>query len=132
MATKNFVLINGGAYGTTCARVGCMPSKVLIQVAEDFHHRHTFSTAGIQGGELLKIDIPTVMRHVRKLRDGFVGKVIKNKIEHLNDKRIDGYAGFVEPDVLKVGQEYIRAKKIIIATGSRPFRVHGKHSDNIF
>ncbi|MBW1995216.1 MAG: FAD-dependent oxidoreductase, partial [Deltaproteobacteria bacterium] len=32
--TDNFVLINGGALGTTCARVGCMPSKVLIQVAD--------------------------------------------------------------------------------------------------
>jgi len=37
--TEDFVIINGGAYGTTCARVGCMPSKVLIQVANDFHRR---------------------------------------------------------------------------------------------
>ena len=36
-AGKTFVLINGGEAGTTCARVGCMPSKALIQVAEDFH-----------------------------------------------------------------------------------------------
>ena len=34
--TDNYVLINGGELGTTCARVGCMPSKVFIQVAEDF------------------------------------------------------------------------------------------------
>ena len=121
LTTKNFVLINGGAYGTTCARVGCMPSKVLIQIAEDFHHRHTFDAVGIQGSEHLKADIPAVMRHVRKLRDGFVGKVIKNKVDRLIDKRIDGYAGFVEPNVLKVGEEYVRAKKIIIATGSKPF-----------
>ena len=36
-AGKTFVLINGGEAGTTCARVGCMPSKALIQVAEDYH-----------------------------------------------------------------------------------------------
>ena len=35
--TDNFVLIDGGELGTTCARVGCMPSKVMIQVADDFH-----------------------------------------------------------------------------------------------
>ena len=32
---KTWVLINGGHTGTTCARVGCMPSKAVIQVAED-------------------------------------------------------------------------------------------------
>ncbi|MCB1882069.1 MAG: FAD-dependent oxidoreductase, partial [Gammaproteobacteria bacterium] len=33
---KRFVLINGGELGTTCARVGCMPSKAMIQAAEDY------------------------------------------------------------------------------------------------
>ena len=32
--TENLVLIEGGVYGTTCARVGCMPSKLLIAAAE--------------------------------------------------------------------------------------------------
>ena len=41
--TDNYVLINGGELGTTCARVGCMPSKVLIQVAEDFHRKSIFA-----------------------------------------------------------------------------------------
>ncbi|MCF8017067.1 MAG: FAD-dependent oxidoreductase, partial [Chromatiaceae bacterium] len=38
-AGKTFVLINGGEPGTTCARVGCMPSKAMIQAAEDYHRR---------------------------------------------------------------------------------------------
>ena len=46
---KSFVLINGGEPGTTCARVGCMPSKVLIQVAGDFHRRNVFNRYGIEG-----------------------------------------------------------------------------------
>ena len=32
--TDSLVLIEGGPYGTTCARVGCMPSKLLIAAAE--------------------------------------------------------------------------------------------------
>ncbi|NLE61066.1 MAG: FAD-dependent oxidoreductase, partial [Planctomycetes bacterium] len=32
--TEDFVLINDGPYGTTCARVGCMPSKALIAAAD--------------------------------------------------------------------------------------------------
>jgi dihydrolipoamide dehydrogenase len=117
--TDNFVLINGGHYGTTCARVGCMPSKVLIQAAEDYHHRHTLSAKGIYGGDKLRIDIPAIMRHVRKLRDGFVGRVTGN-MERLREKCIDGYAEFIEPNVLQVNGEKIKAKKIIIATGTTP------------
>ena len=33
----NVLLIEGGAYGTTCARVGCMPSKLLIAAADAAH-----------------------------------------------------------------------------------------------
>ena len=40
--TDSYVLINGGELGTTCARVGCMPSKVAIQVADDFQRRTIF------------------------------------------------------------------------------------------
>jgi dihydrolipoamide dehydrogenase len=47
--TDNFVLIDGGELGTTCARVGCMPSKALIQVAEDFHRRTLFKREGLEG-----------------------------------------------------------------------------------
>jgi len=40
--TDSVLLIEGHAYGTTCARVGCMPSKLLIAAAEAAHHgRHT-------------------------------------------------------------------------------------------
>ena len=46
---KSFVLINGGEAGTTCARVGCMPSKAIIQVAEDYHRRAIFDRYGIEG-----------------------------------------------------------------------------------
>ena len=35
--TESYLVIDDGPLGTTCARSGCMPSKVLIQVAEDYH-----------------------------------------------------------------------------------------------
>ena len=48
---KSWVLINGGHTGTTCARVGCMPSKAVIQVAEDFYRRKIFNRYGVEGHE---------------------------------------------------------------------------------
>ena len=45
--TENIVLIEGGVYGTTCARVGCMPSKLLIAAAEAAHSVEFASGFGI-------------------------------------------------------------------------------------
>ncbi len=117
--TQNFVIINGGKYGTTCARVGCMPSKVLIQVANDFHRRHVFSKLGIHGGDNLTLNIPEALRHVRSLRDRFVGGVLKT-VKALGEQNIEGYTQFVEPNVVQVGDVTIHATKVIIATGSQP------------
>ena len=55
--TRNFVIINDGSWGTVCARVGCMPSKTLIEAANAFHRRKTFDEFGIRGGEHLTLDI---------------------------------------------------------------------------
>jgi len=118
-ATQDFVIINGGKSGTTCARVGCMPSKVLIQVANDFHRRHVFSNLGIHGGGNLTLSVPEVLRHVRSLRDRFVGGVLKT-VEGLGEHNMEGYAQFVEPNVLQVGSITVQANKVILATGSRP------------
>jgi len=118
-ATQNFVIINGGKYGTTCARVGCMPSKVLIQVANDFHRRHVFFKLGIHGANNLTLSVPVVLRHVRSLRDRFVGGVLKT-VDGLGDHNIEGYTQFVEPNVLQVGGVTVQANKVILATGSRP------------
>lgn len=118
--TDNYVLINGGELGTTCARVGCMPSKVLIQVAEDFHRKSIFDREGIDGGEALSVDVPASMEHVQDLRDVFVDKTLGVTDDMDAEHLIDGYAKFVSNDTIEVNGEQIKAKSIIIATGSAP------------
>jgi len=119
---KSVVVIDGGELGTTCARVGCMPSKVAIQVAEDFHRRQIFSRYGLEGGEHLKLDLNEAMEHVRDLRDTFVDRVLSNSSDKFPEGMlIDSYAHFVEPNLLETDDgQRIRAGAIIIATGSRP------------
>ena len=117
--TDNFVLINSGSEGTTCARVGCMPSKVLIQVANDFHRRHVFTQEGIYGGEHLHVDHSKVLQYVRSLRDAFVQGVMKS-LDEIGDRIIHGHAHFREPTVIEVEQQVICAKRVVIATGSTP------------
>ncbi|NQU65940.1 MAG: dihydrolipoyl dehydrogenase, partial [SAR324 cluster bacterium] len=117
--TDNFLIINHGNYGTTCARVGCMPSKVLIHVANDFHRRNRLEEAGIKGGQSLEVDIPKIMNYVRSLRDYYVASVMEG-ISNSTKHNLEGRARFLEPTVLDVDGQIIRARKIIIATGSRP------------
>jgi dihydrolipoamide dehydrogenase len=118
--TDDFVVIDGGPLGTMCARIGCMPSKVLVQVADDFHRRHALEEEGIAGGEGLALDVGKAMGHVRALRDRFVSAVMENVIDPLADKLIRDHAEFLEPDLLQAGDQRIRARKVVIATGSTP------------
>jgi len=117
--TDNFVVINDGPYGTTCARVGCMPSKALIEAANAFHRRHDFAAFGIHGADQLTVDIPAVLRRVRRLRDGFVAGTLK-ATDALGDRSIPGRARLEGPGTVVVGERRIQASRIIVATGSRP------------
>ena len=122
--TDDFVIVNHGAYGTTCARVGCMPSKALIQAADDYHRRHELETLGIRGGSGLMVDLPAVLQRVRDYRDARVAGVL-GATEKLGERSIAGRARLDGPQRIVVeladgGEEVVEAEQIIIATGTRP------------
>ena len=119
--TDNIVLIEGGKYGTTCARVGCMPSKLLIAAADAAHHAQHTDAFGVSV-EGVKIDGKAVMERVRNERDRFVGFVLES-VEGFDERhRLRGYAKFKDDHTLLVDDHTeIHAKRIVIATGSRPF-----------
>lgn len=117
--TQSFVIINDGPWGTICARVGCMPSKALIEAANAFYHRNTFTEFGIRGADSLVPDIPAVLRRVRRLRDDFVASTVKTT-DDLGERAISGRARLLGPDRLEVNGKKLHARNIIIATGSSP------------
>ncbi|MFP4473129.1 MAG: dihydrolipoyl dehydrogenase [Candidatus Omnitrophota bacterium] len=118
--TDDFVLINEGHYGTTCARVGCMPSKVFIQAANEYHTRFLLEQYGAEDVQNIKIDTALVMKRVRDLRDRFVRSVLKTT-DDLGEKNIQGHARFIEPNVLDIDGRIIRADAVVVAAGSSPF-----------
>ena len=71
------MLIEGGPYGTTCARVGCMPSKLLIAAAEAAHAIERAPGFGVHVDGQLRVDGREVMERVQRERDRFVGFVLK-------------------------------------------------------
>jgi len=114
------VIIEGGPYGTTCARVGCMPSKLLIAAAEAAHGIHRASGFGVHAGPV-RVDGHEVMERVKRERDRFVGFVLEGIETIPAADRLRGYARFVGPNVLQVvNGPRVAARSIVIATGSRP------------
>ena len=118
--TPHVVLIESGPYGTTCARVGCMPSKLLIAAADVAHGIAHAGRFGVQAGEP-RVDGAAVMARVRAERDRFVGFVV-DTVEHWPAAhRLRGHARFVDTHTLAIGDHsLVHASRIVIATGSRP------------
>lgn len=121
---KRAVVIEGGPYGTTCARVGCMPSKLLISAAEAAHMMEVAPGFGVHPGQV-RIDGKAVMERVRRERDRFVGFVLEG-VDNIPDQdKIRGYARFTGPHSLQVGDHTaIEAARTVIATGSTPTMLH--------
>ncbi|MFD1949488.1 dihydrolipoyl dehydrogenase [Sphingomonas arantia] len=134
------VLIEPGPGGTTCARVGCMPSKALIAAGRTAHHARQAAIFGITVGDVT-IDGPAVMDRVRRERDYFVASVMEDVAAIPADRHITGHARFTAPGQLSVdGGPDIAARTIVIATGStpslpellEPVAEHVRTSDTIF
>ncbi len=113
------VMIEGGIGGTTCARVGCMPSKLLIAAGEAAHHAEHASPFGVHA--TVEVDGRAVMDRVRRERDRFVGFVIEGVDAIPEDRKIHGHARFVAPGELEVKGldgtlvRRIRARTVVIA-----------------
>tara|TARA_R110002124_G_scaffold81978_3_gene215533 strand:- start:14295 stop:15713 length:1419 start_codon:yes stop_codon:yes gene_type:complete len=117
--TDDYVVIDSGPLGTTCARVGCMPSKALIQIANDYTLKKVYPLEGIIGADNLSPNYIDILKSVRKKRDRFVNSLLDDMSKWQN-KLINKQASFVDAHILNLGDEKIYAEKIIIATGSKP------------
>ncbi len=135
------VLIEGGPYGTMCARVGCMPSKLLIAASEVANTVAAAAMFGVNPAGGLTIDGRAVMARVRRERDRFAGSMVAATEEIPAEQRLLGHARFIGPNSLQVDDHTrVDARAIVIATGSTPFvpapfdaiRDHVMVSDDVF
>jgi dihydrolipoamide dehydrogenase len=113
------VLIEGGELGTTCARVGCMPSKLLLAAANGLHDARALAPRGIEGTHALEADSARVLDYVRRERDDFVNSVLKEVDALPEGALLRGLAKFESPNELSVGDDMrVTAKRIVIAVGA--------------
>jgi len=135
------VLIEHGPNGTTCARVGCMPSKLLIAAADAAWHVAEAGHFGVRVPAGVRIDGPAELERVRAERDRFVSFVLDSLETIPAEQRLAGRARFVGPTTLQVDDHTrVEAKAVVIATGAsptlpvslQPLREHLLSSDAIF
>ena len=120
-STDDYVMIQHGPYGTTCARVGCMPSKMLITAADHAHEFTQGSAFGINGDG--QVDGKKVLNRIRKDRaEKFVGNVLKQIDKIPEEVKLQGFAKFLSNNQIQVNDDLIiEADKIVLACGTRPY-----------
>lgn len=119
-AGADCVLIERGPGGTTCARVGCMPSKLLIAAASVAQRAREAEPFGIRIGSVA-VDGPAVLSRLRRERDRFVDAVSEAVEKFPEGDRLSGQARFTDGHTLDIdGETRLRFGAAVIATGSSP------------
>jgi dihydrolipoamide dehydrogenase len=115
--------------GGTCLNVGCIPSKAMLHASEYFEAAAGGAMAKMGIKVKPELDLPTMhgqrIDAVKGLTGGIEFLFKKNKIDWLK-----GYAQFTSADTVQVAGKSVRAKNIIVATGSSVTPLPGVAVDN--
>ncbi|MBZ5750337.1 MULTISPECIES: dihydrolipoyl dehydrogenase [Metabacillus] len=116
---KRVAIVEKKKIGGACLNVGCIPSKTLLKHSEMVEEIQKANSWGIKTGELT-IDFPKLMKRkdqvVQTLTSGVEYLLKKNKIT-----LFQGEASITEDLVVSIGNDKIKGRDILLATGSRPF-----------
>jgi len=127
LGLKTACIESRGTLGGTCLNIGCIPSKSLLNLSENFHKAKNFKKIGIETGEI-KLNLSKMMENkdkaVTTLTKGVEFLIKKNKISYFK-----GTGSLKSPSkisIVKDGKETtIITGKTIISTGSEPVSLPG-------
>ncbi|AMG73331.1 dihydrolipoyl dehydrogenase [Sphingopyxis granuli] len=115
--------------GGTCLNVGCIPSKAMLHASEYFEAAAGGAMAKMGIKVKPELDLDTMHGQRKDAVKGLTGGIEflfkKNKVDWLK-----GYAKFTSADTVEVAGKAVRAKNIIIATGSSVTPLPGVEVDN--
>ena len=123
LGKKTACVDSRGTLGGTCLNIGCIPSKNLLNLSENFQKAKNFSKVGIEISDI-KLNLDKLMKNKDKavpvLTKGVEFLFKKNKVSYFK-----GFGSFVSDKKIKIkgsdGKESeIEGENIIIATGSEP------------
>ena len=129
---KTACIESRGSLGGTCLNIGCIPSKSLLNLSEEFHKVKDLSKKGIEIGDV-KLNLSKMMKNKDKavtiLTKGVEFLLKKNKVSYYK-----GFGSFVSKNEILIKDDKnketkIQGEKIIIATGSLPVSLPGINFD---
>ena len=132
LGLKTACIESRGSLGGTCLNVGCIPSKSLLNLSEEFHKVQNLSNKGIEI-DGVKLNLPKMMKSKDKavtiLTKGVEFLLKKNKVTYFK-----GIGSFKTKNEILIKDDknketLIQADKIIIATGSEPVSLPGIELD---
>ncbi len=132
LGLKTACIESRGSLGGTCLNIGCIPSKSLLNLSEEFHKVKNLSNKGIEIGEV-KLNLPKMMKSKDKavsiLTKGVEFLLKKNKVTYLK-----GTGSFKSKNEIiikddKNKETIVQTEKIVIATGSVPVSLPGVNFD---
>ena len=132
LGLKTACIESRGSLGGTCLNIGCIPSKSLLNLSDEYHKVHNLSNKGIEIGEV-KLNLPKMMKSKDKavtvLTKGVEFLFKKNKVTYFK-----GAGSFKSKNEISISDEkknetLIKADKVIIATGSLPVSLPGIEFD---
>ncbi|HEX5452546.1 MAG TPA: FAD-dependent oxidoreductase [Stellaceae bacterium] len=113
------VLIERGRMGGECLNTGCVPSKALLAAAKAAHEIGASRRFGIAAGEKA-VDFAAVHRHVHGVIAAIAPHDSAERFEGLGVEVIHAEVRFIGPREIMAGNRLVRARRIVIATGSEP------------
>jgi len=128
LGLKTACVESRGSLGGTCLNVGCIPSKSLLNLSEEFHKVKNLSNKGIEVGEV-KLNLDKMMKSKEKavtvLTKGVEFLLKKNKVTYYK-----GVGSFKSKNEISIkgtdnNETLIFSEKVIIATGSVPVALPG-------
>ncbi len=128
LGLKTACIESRGSLGGTCLNIGCIPSKSLLNLSEEFNKVQHLSNKGIEIGDV-KLNLSKMMKNKDKavtiLTKGVEFLFKKNKVTYFK-----GIGSFKSKNEILIQDEQnketlIHAEKVIIATGSSPVSLPG-------
>ena len=113
------VLIEGGKMGGDCLNTGCVPSKALIEAARRAKGAASAKNLGVSCHDVT-VDYASVMHYVRETIASIEPHDSQERFEGLGVRVIRGYAEFASKNSIRVGNETVTARRIVVATGATP------------
>ncbi|HET8735136.1 MAG TPA: FAD-dependent oxidoreductase [Pricia sp.] len=120
---------DGDNFGGDCTNFGCVPSKALIHIANQFHQAKSAERFGLETGG--RANMGDILEHIHKMQDD-IKKT--EDAEALRKKGIDvviGKAVFTSRDAIQVNGETYTGKVILLCTGSSPRIPHIEGMDSV-